>query len=157
MDENLRPENFERVWARVSGAPAALRPSETAEQELLRHLETTDRLLGLYCKLLRRTTGRCRQRLPRLLAEVRRQLRLLQMEYFLRTGETFAGGASGDAAEGTLTTLRRIILAEEQLSGAFASAAEDRSGALGALYGQLAQGAADRARALRDVAEQYFI
>jgi hypothetical protein len=61
MDDNLLPDNFEQVWARVQGAPASPAVLETAEQELEGFLGAVTRMVALYRKMLRRCGSRGRQ------------------------------------------------------------------------------------------------
>ena len=138
MDESVYKglEGFEAVWRRVTGAAepggdaARLRGLIQAEADAA----------AFYLALARRCAGAARV-LHSIAADDARHRRLLQLEYFLLTGDTFAPVRRSPDADSGLRSLREGYILKQQ--------SERTYRALGDKFAALADDEACHARSLR--------
>jgi len=133
--ENLSvPSEFERVWARVNAVTVNELP-ETPDKELERFIQAEINSITAYQKLMQQLNPAERQPVLQILADEKRHLKNLQMEYFMETGDTCSPKIAGKMnADGLLIFLRRCILAEKEASAAYLKAAEGRHEELKSMY-----------------------
>ena len=127
----MTQESFDRLWARVQGAPPP-QTKPSGEAQLLRFLEETGetqlqerRLAAVFPAMLplcRETKSRC----------VR-----LETQYYLRTGRRAVLPASCCLRQSPLPLLRALCLAARARAAAYAAASADAPD-LAALYRDLA-------------------
>lgn len=149
-------KNFDRVWERVSGAPAGgqAKPVTVLEEgdaaHLRRFISDAAAAAEDYRELALRTKGAHAKTLMTLAAEERKSLSRLQMEYFLLSGDTFALQRRKPAQEGVLSRLRRCYVNEGIRSRAcMAASQQTASEPLRALHRENAALASSHQRSLR--------
>lgn len=142
---------FDQVWRRVNGGAPSLppQPQSTGAATLRSFIERASEAAAFYAALSARSGGAMRT-LRRLAAEEREHLRRLQVEYFLKSGDTCAPGRSCPMRGSVLGDLRKAYLGELANAEQFRSAAQTaETPELAALYRELAEAEAAHAAALR--------
>lgn len=121
MDDNHIKESlehFDSVWQRVSACASgqtalAEAHSPGAETVWLRaFIEAEYTGMTFYNGLARRTRGPSSAALTGMAADSRRRMCLLQLEYFLLTGDSFSPRGAKPAVNGLLTGLRQAYISE---------------------------------------------
>ena len=157
MDEKMLPAGFEQIWARVTDVSDTQETPLTPVQELERFMDGEAGSIAAYRALAASCRGRDRQTVFRILSDERRHMSLLQLEYFMRQGDSYLPAAPSAPPEGNvLTALREAFLAETGAAGAYGTAAERRGGELGALYAAIGEDEARHARLLKEMAARCF-
>ena len=144
MEENWTDalEHFSEVWQRVQGQETALKPCEAPSAH-----ETIENLIRseaageqLYNALARLTEGRSADTLQAMASECRQNLKRLQTEYFMDTGDTLVPKTEPLPYDGLLGYLRRAYLREGAAERAYLNAAASAdSGGRSGMYGELSR------------------
>ena len=157
MDRNAIPDGFEQVWARVTETSQLQEVPLAPVQELEHFLNGELRSIAFYRVLAGQFQGRERQVIFQILADERRHLKELQLEYFMRTGDSFLPEVLIPPETGAvLTALREAFLTENETARDYAGASSGRGGELGALYSAIAADEAMHARRLREIVGRCF-
>ena len=139
MENVSIPAEFEQVWARVNALSVNELPDIT-ERELERFIMAEQRTIAAYQKILQKQLKASdRQLLLQILADERRHLKNLQMEYFMETGDTCPVHIyENKETDGLMASLRRSVLGEKEASAAYTKAAEGRGEELKSMYKAMA-------------------
>ena len=138
MENVSIPAGFEQVWARVNALSVNELP-DTTERELERFIMAEQHTIAAYQKMLQQLKVSDRQLLLQILADEKRHLKNLQMEYFMETGDTCPVHISENKeADGLMASLRRSVLGEKEASAAYSKAAEGRCEELKSMYKAMA-------------------
>lgn len=144
---------FDQVWRRVnSGAPSLPpQPQSTGAESLRSFIERAAETAAFYTALAARS-GAASRTLQRLAAEEREHLRRLQVEYFLKNGDTCAPCRSCPVLGSVLGDLRKSYLGELANAERFRNAAQAaETEELAALYMELAKAETTHAATLRSL------
>ena len=136
-------ESFASVWQRVTGEMEA----DDGAERLRRLIQAETDAAAFYTALARRSAGRAGT-LFAIAADDARHARLLQLEYFLLTGDTFAPAKGGQDAKGVLSALRQGYLGKRR--------SEREYRALSEKYASIADDEARHAQSLRAVIADFF-
>ncbi|MGI6028566.1 MAG: hypothetical protein ACOX81_04060 [Candidatus Heteroscillospira sp.] len=157
MDEFAIPADFQKIWARVTDREPEQQLPSTPVGELERFINGEVRAIDFYQLLAARCTGRERRTLMHIITDERRHLRLLQLEYFMRTGDSFLPPATVPAARaGVLQTIREAVLTETEAAAAYTAAGKARGGDLGTMYMSFAGDETEHAAMLREMLGRCF-
>lgn len=146
-------DGFDEVWRRVnSGAPSLPpQPQSTSTASLRSFIERASEAAAFYAALSARS-GSASRTLQRLAAEEREHLRRLQVEYFLKNGDTCAPCRSCPMRGSVLGDLRKAYLGELENAERFRTAVQTaETPELAALYTELAKAETAHAEALRSL------
>ncbi len=127
----MTQESFDRLWARVQGAPP---PAPRPEETLRRFLDET----GETMLLERRLAGECGAPMAAVFRETRRRYLRLRTAYFLLTGCRAVLPSVCSLREPPLCRLRKLWLSARARSAAYEEAA-NTAGELRELYQDLAE------------------
>ena len=160
MDESIMPEGFAEVWERVRAAAAET--GESAPPDAQSALETFIRrkreAIAMYKCIVAAAGRQERAALCRILADERRHLASLQLEYFMLTGDNCA--ASGEKPAklegGLLSALRSAAIAEAESAAEYEKAAQTLGGEAGAVCTAIGNEDSGHARALRCLIARCF-
>ena len=156
MDEFAVPAGFEQLWERVTAAEADEVP-KTPTEELEAFMNGEMRSISFYQTLAGQCTGCARQTLLRIMTDERRHLKMMQLEYFMRTGDSFVPAVPIPAEKtGVLAALREGFLAENETAAAYTAAGESRDGELGEIYAEIAADERRHAGQLREIIARSF-
>lgn len=142
---------FDQVWRRVNGGAPSLppQPQSTDAESVRSFIERAAEAAAFYTALAARS-GTASHMLKRLAAEEREHLRRLQVEYFLKNGDTCAPCRSCLVHGSVLGDLRKAYLGEQENAERFRSAAQTaETEELAALYMELAKAETAHAATLR--------
>lgn len=138
MDENIIEglRNFDSVWQRVSGHSC---PEVRAAKGLEDFIRSSGDSAALYSALAKKSGGEQSARLAAMAGAERKLLNSMQLEYFLRSGDTLPLAAAAPAPGNTLSALREEYIRQKELIRELEEAAEAADEELRGLY----KGAAD--------------
>ena len=143
-------DRFDTVWQRVMGespTQSAPKVSESDEMWLEQLMEETLQCWQEGMALAQRMQGEQAGQLMTLAAVARRQFRQMQVEYFLKTGDTYPADRPVPRPSGILTGMRQLYLRELALAKSFAYVGQ-REGEMYRNFGIQAQ---DCAQCLRQM------
>ena len=143
MDENWAEalQDLKSVWQRVQGREtAALEAAAEESVKLEQLIESEAEGEYRYRMIARAAEGHCAAALREMSADCRQNLKRLQTEYFMETGDTFAVQPAPLEHDGLLGYLRREYLREGKASNnyLFASASAETE-ARRQLFGELSR------------------
>ena len=150
--------DFRTVWMRVQegrAQTAGYLPEVTGSAELEQAIRIEAERQQDYSCAACRTKGRCAETLYTMAAQCGRNLRQLQREYFLSTGDTLVPDSRAQPEEGLPGLLRQLFLWEGVSAGtylALSAAAESEERRL--LFGDLSQRCSRRREKLRELIGQ---
>ena len=152
MDELKIPAAFERVWERVTAIDDCSTVPETQRQELERFIEAKQCAINLYSAISARSGVKERQIFCQVMAEERRHLKNLQIEYFMLVGDVCMPKPSCVLEHmGLLSMLRGACLDEVSVAQRFMQASDRRGGELGELYEGIAEDDKRHAQMLKEI------
>ena len=125
MDEFFVPDCFEKVWERVTERNARTDVPMDKCRELENFIDRKMRAIAFYKVLIGRCGKREGQTLCRILADERRHLRQLQLQYFMLTGDSMPLAQPKQSPMGLLSACREASLAEAEACRMFRRGAED--------------------------------
>ena len=141
-------QNFEAVWERVRFGESFGERKDTDAK--LRHFieDETDKG-GLYEALAQQSRGRTRGMFSKMRESVASDIKMLELELFLISGDSFAPRILKPAFDGFLLVMRGLYISEGDLTRELQAAGEEEGGTLRDTYLKAAQGASDRRDCLR--------
>lgn len=157
MEELAIPAAFERVWERVTAVEPFSEAPLTKKQELERFICAEEEAIAFFCALISSCHMRHRHVLCKVVADDKRHLKCLQIEYFVLTGDTYSGCKAKKAEQcGILTKLRKGYLMKCEAQAAYTKAAENRQCELRELYESIACDEMENACAMRKLIDCCF-
>jgi rubrerythrin len=161
MDESILPEGFAEVWERVRAA--AVDTGESAPPDAQSALETFIRRkrssIAMYKCIIAAAGRQERAVLCRILADERRHLSSLQLEYFMLTGDNCVVSDTEKPSRpegGLLSALRSAAIAEAESAAEYEKAAQTLGGETGAVFAAIGNEDSGHARTLRCLIARCF-
>lgn len=147
----MTQEAFDRLWARVTGAPVPPQNTQDPITPLRRFLDETAQCLALETRLLR-CAAAGRSELLRLCRATRARLQRLHAAYYLQTGERWRAPDACPMTRDVLAALRQDCLSASARAGRYDSAAQtEPDKALRELYKTMGEEERAHAAALRSL------
>ena len=156
MDEFNIPAGFEDIWARVTQVSMQQNPPQTKCSRLERFMDGEMASITFYQDLMCRCSMGEKQIIGRILADEKRHMAALQMEYFMETGDSYMPASSPGPRGGMISSFRESSLTEADTCMAYREAAEECTGALKQLYIDIAADEERHSAQLRELVRRMF-